>query len=119
MADLAQEEDLTIFAKKVVYNVLNQEVIDFSWHELILIVLWGFKSPLGIVVVPDRELVLVSSLIRLFLMLKVRVDGLVLIREVRLRTRRIIVLVIQVTERSRVFRSAALVVPLLVLEERP
>ena len=99
--------------------MLNHEVSDFSGHELTRIFLRGVESPLGIVVIPDRELILVSSLIRLFLMLKVGVDGLVLVREVQLRSRRIVVLVVQVAERSRVFRSTALVVPLFVLEEGP
>ena len=46
------------------------------------------------------------------------VYSLVLVREVQLGARRIVVLVVKVTKRSRVFWSAALVVPLLVLEER-
>ena len=89
---------MAVFAEKVVYNVLNQELSDFRGHELIRIILWGIESPLGVVVIPNRELLLVSSLIRLFLMLKVRVDGLVLVREVQLRARRIVVLVVKVTE---------------------
>ena len=103
------------------YNLFYCEIF-YLIRDVVELVLLGLFETLLLVAITDRKLFHVFFLINLLLMIKVGIDSLILVSEQQLWPRSLfsIVLVIKVSERSRIFWSATFVVAaLFILEKSP